>query len=293
MDIDHDGARCADEPSVSPMGGTVVLANGVELPRLGLGVFRIGPGGAARIAVLDALRAGYRHIDTAAIYRNEVEVGRAVRQWCDETGHVRADVFITTKLWNEDQGYDRALHAFDSSEASLGLGVIDLFLLHWPVPGKRNDSWRALERVFAEGRCRAIGVSNFTIKHLDELLAGAQVVPHVNQIELHPFLVQTALVERCRVEKIQTAAYSPLTKGRMLGDPVVQAVAKELGATAAQVMIAWGLAHGHVVLPKTTDPRRMAGNLAATRVALGGTRLARLDKLDRGLRTAWDPSQVE
>lgn len=293
MDIDHDGASCADDPSADPAGGTVTLANGVAMPRMGLGVFRAGPGGATRRAVLDALRAGYRHIDTAAIYRNEEEVGRGVRQWCEETGHAREEVFVTTKLWNEDQGYDRALRAFDASADALGLGVVDLYLLHWPVPGKRLESWRALERLLVDGRARSIGVSNFTIKHLDELVAVAEVVPHVNQIELHPFLSQTALVARCRALGIQTAAYSPLTKGRMLGDPVVQEVARELGVTAAQVMIAWGLAHGHVELPKSTDPKRIVGNLLATRVALGGTRLARLDKLDRGLRTAWDPSKVE
>jgi diketogulonate reductase-like aldo/keto reductase len=150
-----------------PFGGTVELRSGSRLPRIGLGVFRTGSGSNTRDAVRHALECGYRHVDTAAIYRNEAEVGQAIRQWIAETNGSRDDVFVTTKLWNDDHGYDEALRAFDASERALGIGRIDLYLIHWPVAGKRADSWRALERIFAEGRCRSIGVSNFTVRHLE------------------------------------------------------------------------------------------------------------------------------
>lgn len=275
------------------MGGSVELESGVVMPKIGLGVFRAGAGDATRDAVLSALRAGYRHIDTAAVYRNEAEVGEAVRAWLAETGQPRESLFVTTKLWNDDQGYDSALRAFDVSQRALDVGQLDLYLLHWPVPGERLESWRALEKLHGEGKVRSIGVSNFTISHLEELLRVARVRPDVNQVELHPFLQQTELVERCREQRIQTVAYSPLTKGRFLEDPVVVDVAKRVGATPAQVLIRWSLDQGHVVLPKSVTPSRIHENLEAVNVKLGARDLSDLAACERNTRTAWDPTQVD
>lgn len=275
------------------IGGSVELASGALMPKVGLGVFRAGAGDATRGAVLAALRAGYRHIDTAAIYRNEAEVGEAVRAWLAETGESRDALFITTKLWNDDQGYDSALRAFDVSQRALDVGVLDLYLLHWPVPDARLDSWRALEKLKAEGNVRSIGVSNFTVKHLQELLKVAKLRPDVNQVELHPFLQQVELCALCREQRIQTVAYSPLTKGRFLTDPNVSQVAARVGATPAQVLIRWSLEQGHVVLPKSVTPARIQENLDAVNVKLSAQDLAELAKCERNTRTAWDPTNVD
>lgn len=276
----------------NPIGGTVTLRSGVRMPRIGLGVFRAGAGAATRDSVRAALDCGYRHVDTAAIYRNETEVGEAIRAWCDETGGHRAEVFVTTKLWNDDHGYDEALRAYERSERALGIGPLDLYLLHWPVPERRLESWRALERLRVEGRCRSIGVSNFTTRHLEELARRSETLPDVNQVELHPFLAQRELVATCQRLGIQPVAYSPLAKGRLFGDPVLSAVARRLGATPAQVMLGWCLEQGHVILPKSTNPGRIAENLAAFALKLDAEALARLDACDRGVRTAWDPTEV-
>ncbi|MCA9646959.1 MAG: aldo/keto reductase [Polyangiaceae bacterium] len=275
------------------IGGSVELASGAMMPKVGLGVFRAGAGDATRDAVLAALRAGYRHIDTAAIYRNEAEVGEAVRAWLAETGESREALFITTKLWNDDQGYESALRAFDVSQRALDLGVLDLYLLHWPVPEARLDSWRALEKLRAEGKVRSIGVSNFTNNHLQELLKIAKEQPDVNQVELHPFLQQSELCALCREQRIQTVAYSPLTKGRFLTDPIVSSVAERVGATPAQVLIRWSLEQGHVVLPKSVTPARIQQNLDAVNVKLSAQDLAELAKCERNTRTAWDPTNVD
>jgi diketogulonate reductase-like aldo/keto reductase len=262
------------------------------MPRFGLGVFRAGAGSGTRDAVRAALDAGYRHIDTAAIYRNEVEVGEAIRAFCGDTGTRREEVFVTTKLWNDDQGYDKALAAYDRSERALGIGPLDLYLLHWPVPQKRLDSWRALSRLRAEGRCRAVGVSNFTVSHLESITDDVEAMPDVNQIEIHPFLAQRELVAACRERRIQTVAYSPLAKARFFGDAVLEGVAAKLGATPAQVMLRWCLDEGHVVLPKSSSPARIAENLRALTLSLDDADRAALDRCDRGARTAWDPTTV-
>jgi methylglyoxal/glyoxal reductase len=283
----------SSSPRPSSPSSTVRLANGVELPVLGLGVFRAGAGRATENAVTWALEAGYRHVDTARIYGNEAEVGAAVRGWCERHGTDRRDVFVTTKLWNDDHGYDRAIEAFEASVERLGLGHVDLYLLHWPVPKLRAESWRALETLLEEGRCRAIGVSNFTVRHLDELLQSARIAPAVNQVELHPFLQQRALVRYCREHGIAVEAYSPLTKGRRLGDPRLGAVAAELGRSPAQVLIRWSIEKGFVVIPKSTDRARIEANADVFDFEIGAERMGWLDGLDEHLRTAWDPSSVD
>jgi diketogulonate reductase-like aldo/keto reductase len=267
---------------------SVKLANGVNMPRIGLGVYLVPSGRATREAVSSALRLGYRHIDTARLYDNEADVGRAI----SESAIARDDVFVTTKLWNSDHGFDRALAAFDLSRRALGVESVDLFLLHWPVPRLRQASWRALEQLYDEGRVRAIGVSNFMVRHLEELIEGARTAPMVNQIEVHPFHQQRDLRAWCAAHKIAVAAYSPLAKGAVLRDRVVKAVAAEAGATPAQVVLAWELHHDLIVLPKSVQPARQKENLAAGEVDLTAAQLARLDGLERGMVTSWDPRQA-
>jgi diketogulonate reductase-like aldo/keto reductase len=261
-----------------------VHANGAAIPAIGLGTWRLA-GDEGAEAVRSALEAGYRHIDTAAMYDNEEAVGAGLLS----SGLPRDEVFVTTKLWNDDQGYDAALAAFDDSLRRLGLEVLDLYLLHWPVPGKRLDSWRALERLAREERVRAIGVSNFMPHHLDELLARAEIVPAVNQIEVSPFLQQREARAASERRGIVVEAYSPLTKGQRLDDPVVGRVAREVGRSPAQVMLRWGIQHGMVVLPKSVHPPRIAENAALFDFALPPAAMAELDALEEGLVTGWDP----
>lgn len=267
---------------------TVKLNTGREIPRLGLGVFQAPRGEVTREAVRTAISLGYRHIDTARIYGNERDVGAAVR----ECGVPREQLFITTKLWNEDQGYDSALRACERSLKELGLDYVDLYLLHWPVPGRRLDSWRALEKLFRDGKCRAIGVSNFLERHLDELLAHAQVVPAVNQVEQHPFLYQPALLRHCAAQGIVVEAYSPLTKGMRLNDVRIQDVARKYGRSPAQVLIRWGLQHDMVVLPKSVREERMRENATVFDFSLSAEDMKHLDGLNEELYTGWDPTDV-
>ena len=269
-------------------GSNAKLANGVAMPRVGLGVYLVPSGRATREAVLSALRVGYRHVDTAQLYGNEADVGQALA----ESKLAHGEVFVTTKLWNADHGFDRALAAFDASRRALGVESVDLFLLHWPVPRLRLESWRALEQLYDEGRVRAIGVSNFMIRHLEELLERARIVPMVNQIEVHPFFQQREVRAWCLANNIAVAAYSPLAKGAVLADPVVKAVAAEAGATPAQTVLAWGLHHELIVLPKSVRPARQTENLAAANVRLTARQVARLDQLERGLATDWDPRRA-
>jgi diketogulonate reductase-like aldo/keto reductase len=261
------------------------LKNGVEIPHVGLGVFQSARGEETRNAVREALRLGYRHIDTARVYGNEHDVGAALR----ESGIPRAEVFVTTKLWNDDQGYDSTLRAFDASLKRLGFEYVDLYLLHWPVPRKRLESWRALEQLLADGRVRAIGVSNFMVHHLEELLAHAKVAPAVNQIEVSPFLQQREVRAFCQKRGVVVEAYSPLTKGKRLRHPMVTDVAERSRRSPAQVLLRWGLQHGLVVLPKSTHAERIAENAALFDFELSTEDMAKLDTLEEGLVTGWDP----
>jgi diketogulonate reductase-like aldo/keto reductase len=267
---------------------TLRLNNGVEIPRVGLGVYQARRGDETRQAVLHALQAGYRHVDTARIYGNERDVGEALRA----SGLRREDVFITTKLWNQDQGHDSTLRACERSLRELGLEYVDLYLIHWPVPSLRLDSWRAMEKLLADGRCRAIGVSNFLERHLDELMAHSKVVPAVNQVELSPYLSQESLRAYCQRHGIVVEAYSPLTRGQRLGDPRLLEVARRHGKTAAQVLIRWCLQHGLVVLPKSVQPDRLRENAAVFDFDLSPSDMRTLDGLNEDLHTSWDPSDV-
>lgn len=263
---------------------TLRLSNGVEIPIVGLGVFRAGPA-ETRGAVHAAIEAGYRHVDTARVYGNEEAVGAAIR----ECGVPRDALFVTTKLWNADQGEEKALAAFEESRRRLGLEQVDLYLVHWPVPGLRLGSWRALERLLHDGRVRAIGVSNFLSPHLDELEGAAQVLPHVDQIEVHPFHQQRETRAWCARRGVAVEAYSPLTRGARLEHPTLRAIAARLGRTPAQVLLRWGVEAGMVVLPKSVRPARITENVALFDFALDDAARAALDALDEGLATGWDP----
>jgi len=265
-----------------------VLADGVGIPWLGLGVYQARPGAATRDAVLEALRAGYRHVDTARVYGNERDVGAALR----ESALPRDEVFVTTKLWNADHGYDAALRAARLSLERLGLERVDLYLVHWPVEGLRRDTWRAMERLRDDGLARSIGVSNYTVRHLEELLGHARIPPSVNQVELHPFLPQWELQEWARRHRIQLEAYAPLVKARRMDHPVLARVAARTGRTPAQVLVRWSLEHGLVTLPKSVRPERIRENAAVFGFALSPADLAELDALDEGLRTSWDPTDA-
>lgn len=280
------GDRQNSEAATTPIGRAVRRLNtGATIPQVGLGVWRMG-GRDARQAVTAALALGYRHVDTARIYGNEADVGAAIRA----SDVPRGEVFVTTKLWNDDHDYDRALRAFDASLERLGLDYVDLYLLHWPVAGKRLDSWRALERIHVEGRARAIGVSNFLVHHLDELLAAAKVVPAVNQIEISPFLQRRETRDLCARRGIVVEAYSPLTHGKRLKDPVVGRVAATVGRSPAQVLLRWAVQHDLVVLPKSTRPARIRENAEIFDFVLDGAAMATLDGCEEGLVTGWDPA---
>ncbi len=267
---------------------TVHLTGGVEMPVLGLGVWQTPAGSETRNAVRAALEAGIRLVDTARIYQNEADVGAAIR----ESGVPRERVFVTTKLWNSDHGYDRALRACDQSLARLGLEQLDLYLVHWPAPGRR-ETWRAMERILADGKARAIGVSNYTIRHLEELLAGCQLAPTVNQVELNPFLYQRELLDYCRAHRIQVEAYGPLVRGHRMDHPTVVAAARKHHRTPAQVLIRWGIQHELVTIPKSARPERIRENADVFGFALDADDMASLDGLDESYRTSWDPTDAE
>ncbi|MDQ0823080.1 2,5-diketo-D-gluconate reductase A [Arthrobacter sp. V4I6] len=276
------------ETTAAPAIPEVELNNGVTIPQLGFGVFQVPPGETQRI-VEDALAAGYRHIDTAAAYRNEAGVGAAIAA----SGIPRAELFITTKLRNGEQG--NAHEAFQNSRKALGLDVIDLYLIHWPVPsqGLYGDAWQAMEQLYAEQQVRAIGVSNFLDDHLDTLLAGAGVVPTVNQIEIHPTLQQQELAARCRSLGIAVEAYSPLGQGADLAAEAVTSLASRHGATPAQIVLAWHLSQGTIVIPKTVSPARMRENLDATAISLAPEDIDLITALESGTRIGADPAVAD
>jgi diketogulonate reductase-like aldo/keto reductase len=267
---------------------TIALRDGRRIPQLGLGVYRVPPGEGTRRAVGAALEVGYRHVDTAAAYGNEADVGAAIRA----SGLLSEDVWVTTKLANADQGKATARRAFEASLERLGLDAVDLYLLHWPHD-LRLESWRVVEQLHAEGLARSIGVSNFLVRHLDELLADASEPPAVNQIELSPFLFRSRedTVRRCVEAGIVVEAYSPLTKGRRLDDSTVAKIAAEVGRTAAQVLIRWSIQKGFVVLAGSSNPGHIAENAAVFDFALDDAQMAALDALDEGLTTGWDPAR--
>jgi diketogulonate reductase-like aldo/keto reductase len=269
----------------------ITLNNGVEIPQLGFGVWQV-PDDEATAAVATALDAGYRSIDTAAIYGNEEGTGEALTT----SGLPREELFVTTKLWNAEQGYDSTLRAFDASLDKLGLEYIDLYLIHWPVPSRDLyvDTWKAFEQIYADGRARAIGVSNFHQAHLRRILAEGTVVPAVNQVELHPNLQQTELRAFNAEHGIATEAWSPLGSGKgLLDDPEIVALAAKHSRTPAQVVLRWHIQLGNIVIPKSVTPSRIRENIDVFDFELDGKDLAVLAGLDNGTRLGPDPDTFD
>ena len=265
----------------------IVLNNGVRMPQLGFGVFQI-PDAETTEAVAAALAAGYRSIDTAAIYGNEAGTGRAIA----ESGIAREELFITSKLWIDDLGYEPALAAFDASLDKLGLDYLDLYLIHWPAPASDRyaDSWLALEKLLADGRVRAIGVSNFEPGHLQRLIDLGGTVPAVNQVELHPALQQHAVTVFNAAQGIATEAWSPLAQGALLADPAITEIAARHGRTPAQVILRWHLQQGRIVIPKSVTPARIRENLEVFGFELSAGELAAVNALERNGRTGPHPA---
>lgn len=263
----------------------VSTSHHVAIPVVGLGVYRTGRGEETRSTVQTALQLGHRHIDTAMAYGNEADVGAALAG----SGIARSEIFVTTKLWNADQGYDSALRAFEESRKRLGVEQIDLYLLHWPVPSLRLESWRALVQLYRDGRVRAIGVSNFMVPHIEELAARSEMLPHVNQIEVSPFHQQRDVRAWCAERGILVEAYSPLTKGMKLHHPEILSIAARHGRSPAQVLLRWGIEQGMIVLPKSVRAERMTENAALFDFTLDVDAHKVLATLDEGLATGWDP----
>ncbi|MFD8261318.1 aldo/keto reductase [Streptomyces griseoluteus] len=269
----------------------IILNNGVEMPQLGFGVWQV-PDDEAERAVTTALETGYRSIDTAAIYGNEEGTGKAIAA----SGVPREDLFVTTKLWNSDQGYDSTLRAFDTSLEKLGLDYLDLYLIHWPLPARDNylDTYKAFEKLYSDGRIRAIGVSNFLPEHLERLIAETSVVPAVNQIELHPQLQQRAAREFDAEHGIATEAWSPLGQGKgLLEVPAIVAIARKHGRTPAQVVLRWHIQLGNIVIPKSVTPSRIKENIEVFDFSLDDEDLAAIGALDENKRLGPDPATFD
>lgn len=265
---------------------TITLNNGVTMPMFGLGVYHASAGSETRDAVSEALRVGYRLIDTASIYNNEQDVGAGIKA----SGVAREDVFVTTKLWNADHGREAPVKALEQSLKKLQVEYVDLYLIHWPVANLRKHSWEVLEKLLQAGKCKAIGVSNYMIRHLDELGGGLSVVPAVNQVEFHPFLFQEKLLQYCRQRNIVLQSYSPLTRGQRLENATIKKLAAKYNKTPAQLLIRWNLEHQVVVIPKSTKPERIAENANVFDFSISADDMKILNGLNENLHTGWDPS---
>ncbi|MCZ0702476.1 diketogulonate reductase-like aldo/keto reductase [Natronobacillus azotifigens] len=268
---------------------TTTLHNGVKMPWLGLGVFKMEDGSEVTESVVAAIKHGYRSIDTAAVYKNEAGVGQAIKQ----AGIPREDLFITSKVWNGSQGYETTLQAFEESLERLGLDYLDLYLIHWPVPalGKYKETWRAMEKLYKDGKIRAIGVSNFKESHLEDLIKDSEIVPMVNQVEFHPHLTQESLRAYCNEHKIQLEAWSPLKQGKLLDDPTLSAIADKYGKSTAQVILRWDLQSGVVTIPKSVKEHRIVANSDVFDFELTTEEMNTIDGLNKDERVGPDPDE--
>jgi diketogulonate reductase-like aldo/keto reductase len=265
------------------------LNNGLAMPWLGFGVFLMEIGGETELAVKTALDAGYRSIDTAAIYENEASVGKAIQ----ESGIPREELFITTKLWNADQGYDTVLKAFDESMNKLQLESLDLYLIHWPVVGRYVESWKALEKLYQDGRVRAVGISNFQIHHIEDILAKCKVKPMLNQVELHPRLRQADLHQFCVQNQIQLQAWAPLMQGKALDIPEIVGIAEKYGKSPAQILIRWDLQNEVITIPKSITPNRIIENSQVFDFQISEEDMASIDRLNQDKRVGPDPDNFD
>lgn len=273
---------------ITNLQGTVLLNNGVQMPYFGLGVYLI-PNSQVIDVIHQAISVGYRLIDTAALYENEEGVGKAVRL----ANIPRDQIFVTTKVWNSDQGYDNTLRAFDMSLKRLGLEYVDLYLIHWPVVDKYKETWKALEKIYREGRARAIGVSNFLIHHLEDLASIAEVQPMVNQIEFHPFLVQQPLIDYCHQHGIQVQSWSPFMRGEILGNQNLKQIAQKYNKTTAQLILRWNLQKGVMVIPKSAHPDRITSNTQIFDFIISEEDMKKIDSLDKDYRIGAHPDHFD
>ncbi len=275
--------------NINDIRGTVDLPNGVKMPYFGLGVFQTKEGEEVRRAVTWALEAGYRHIDTASLYGNEKGVGEAIASG----GIPRGEIFVTSKVWNSDQGYERTLRAFEKSLSLLGFEYLDLYLVHWPVKGKFIDTWRALEELYRQKRVKAIGVSNFLRHHLDDLLARCNEVPMINQMEFHPRLVQQDLVDFCREHRIQYEAWSPLMQGKVFHLQTLRDLANKYKKDVAQLVLRWNLQKEVVTIPKSVHRDRIISNANIFDFVISNPDMEAIDRLDRHERVGADPDTFD
>lgn len=264
---------------------TVTLNNGVEIPQLGLGVFLSKEGAEVENAVKYALEAGYRHIDTAAIYHNETGVGKAVAA----SGVARTDIFITSKVWNSDQGYQSTFKAFEASLERLGADYLDLYLIHWPKGDLSVETWKAMEELHQSGKIRAIGVSNFLEHHLKDFLPHCKIMPAVNQVEFHPYLQQPSLQKFCNGKNIRLEAWSPIMKGQVTEIPLLKELAAKYGKTPVQITIRWELQKGIVTIPKSVKKERIVSNADVLDFEISAYDMEQIDRLDKHYRTGADP----
>ena len=272
---------------------TKTLHNGVEMPSLGLGVFRVDDGQELIEAVKNAIKHGYRSIDTAAIYGNEVGVGQGIQKGIEEGGITREDLFITSKVWNSELGYEETIAAYEESMAKLGLDYLDLYLIHWPVEGKYKEAWKALESLYREGRVRAIGVSNFHIHHLEELMKDAEIIPMINQVEYHPRLTQTELQIFCKEHNIQIEAWSPLMAGELIDNEELQEIASKYGKSVAQIILRWDLQNDVITIPKSTKEHRIVENANVFDFELTKEDMNRINHMNKNHRVGPDPDNFD
>jgi methylglyoxal/glyoxal reductase len=273
---------------ISNIGETITLHNGVKMPQLGFGVFKVKNGNETVESVKKAIEVGYRAIDTAAIYENEEGVGQAIR----ECGVPREELFITSKVWNTEQGYETTLKAFEDSLNRLGLEYLDLYLIHWPGKDKYLETWRAMEKLYKDGKVKSIGVSNFHVHHLENLLANSEVKPVVNQIELHPLLTQVEIRDYCAKHEIKVESWSPLGRGNLLEEPTINHIAKKHGKSSAQVLIRWHLQHDLVVIPKSITPSRISENAQVFDFSLSLNEMNQIDALNKNERFGSNPDEL-
>ena len=273
---------------ITDIKGKVTLNNGVEMPYFGLGTWKSGEGPEVKNAVHDALDAGYRLIDTATLYRNEKSIGEAVKEF----GIDRKEIFLTSKVWNDDQGFENTLKAYDHTLNLLGTDYLDLYLIHWPVTGKFLDTWKALEKIYNEGRVRAIGISNFLPVHLERLLREAIVVPAVNQMEFHPYLIQQPLIDRCKAMGIYYQAWSPIMLGKVFEIPLFNEIGKKYEKDEAQVVLRWDLQRDVLTIPKSVKKERIVSNANIFDFELSEEEMSRIDSLDCNTRLGYDPMLV-
>lgn len=272
---------------------TTTLHNGVKMPWFGIGVFKVEEGPELVNAVKFAIKHGYRSIDTAAIYGNEEGVGQAIREGLEEASISREELFITSKVWNSDLGYESTIEAYENSLKKLGLEYLDLYLIHWPVEGKYKEAWRALETLYKEGRVKAIGVSNFQVHHLEDLMMDAEIKPMVNQVEYHPRLTQKEVQAFCQEHGIQLEAWSPLMQGQLLDNPVLQEIANKYNKSIAQVIIRWDLQNGVVTIPKSTKEHRIIENSTVFDFELTKNEMQRISELNQNYRVGPDPDNFD